>query len=186
MSEWYAGLETTLDHVWQTLSRATADRRSPARTPVLATTGADGVPDARVVVLRSARRSTGVLEVYTDNRTKKVKDLEINAFATFCVWLPKADLQIRIKSLAVISSGADVLSVWQSLSASARRVYGGVPAPGALLARPSEHGVQPDPAVLTVLSCQISEIETLHLGRDLHRRARFRREDDWEGAWCAP
>lgn len=186
MSEWFTALDTTFDHVWQLLSRAPVDRHSALRTPVLATTDSDGMPDARVVVLRSVSRSAGTLEVYTDKRTKKVKDLEFDARATFCVWVSKADLQIRIKSLAVIISGSDVLPLWQSLSEPARRVYGGVPAPGVLLAHPSEHGVQPDPAVLTVQRCTISEIETLHLGDDLHRRARFTRAEGWHGAWCAP
>lgn len=186
MSEWYTELQSTLDHVWQLLTRATADRRSPVRTPVLATTGPDGVPDARVVVLRAATRSTGTLDVYTDKRSKKVKDLESHPTATFCAWVPKADLQIRITSLALIRSGTDILPLWQSMSTPARRVYGGMPAPGVLLAHPSEFGVQPDPAALAVLRCEISRIETLHLGRDLHRRARFCREDAWQGSWHAP
>lgn len=186
MTDWYTGLDTTLDHVWRLLSRAPVDRRSPLRTPVMATVGAYGVPNARVVVLRAAARSAGILEVYTDKRSKKVNDLEISAFATFCVWVPKADLQIRIKTIANILSGSEVLPLWQSLSEPARRVYGGVPAPGVLLAHPSEFGARPDPAALALLRCVISEIETLHLGADLHRRARFSRNDDWQGSWCAP
>ncbi|MEE4346333.1 MAG: pyridoxamine 5'-phosphate oxidase family protein, partial [Paracoccaceae bacterium] len=163
-----------------------ADRRSPLRTPVLATVGADGVPDARIVVLRDVSPGAATLCVHTDLRTKKVKDLQTNPSATFCAWATKYDLQIRIKALATILSGPDVMSSWQSMSDPARRVYGGTPAPGVLLAHPSEVEGLPDPAAFAILRCDIREIETLHLGADLHRRARFRREDAWQGAWLAP
>lgn len=186
MSDWYTELDSTLDQVWQLLGRAIRDPKSPLRTPVMATVGADGTPDARVVVLRSATRSAGALEVYTDRRSKKVKDLESCPSVTICAWLPKADLQVRIKSLGTIASGSEVLPLWQSMSETARRVYGGVPAPGMLLAHPSAFGIRPDPADLAVLRFAISEIETLHLGREMHRRARFQRDDAWAGAWCAP
>ncbi|MEM1077988.1 MAG: hypothetical protein AAGI09_05620 [Pseudomonadota bacterium] len=72
------------------------------------------------------------------------------------------------------------------MSESARRVYGGVPSPGMLLAHPSAFGMRPDPAELALLRFDISEIETLHLGRALHRRARFARASDWVGDWLAP
>ncbi|WP_424966317.1 pyridoxamine 5'-phosphate oxidase family protein [Dinoroseobacter sp. S375] len=186
MSNWYTELDSTLDQVWQLLGRAVRDPKSPLRTPVMATVGADGHPDARVVVLRDAARSAGALEVHTDRRSKKVKDLESCPLVTFCAWLPKADLQVRIKTIATVASGPDVLSLWQSMSEAARRVYGGVPAPGMLLAHPSEFGIRPDPADLARLRCDITEIETLHLGRELHRRARFRRDEDWVGSWRAP
>jgi hypothetical protein len=183
---WMTGLDTTFDKVWQLLGRATADRRSPLRTPVMATVGADGCPDARVVVLRRAQNSAGILHVHTDIRTKKVSDLESNPGATFCAWVPKDDLQIRIKSVATVLSGPDVLPLWQSMPEPARRVYGGTPAPGVLLAHPSEFEGHPDPAALALVSCEIQVIETLHLGADMHRRARFCRQDAWQGAWLAP
>lgn len=183
---WHSSRASTLDHVWQLLGRAIADRRSPLRVPVMATVSAEGTPEARVVVLRRSVRSAGTLTVHTDNRTNKVRELEANSSTVFCAWMPKDDLQIRIKAIVEILSGTDALPSWDALPDSARRVYGGSPAPGVLLAHPSEHAMCPDPAAFTILECHIQEIETLHLGRDLHRRARFRRQDDWKGTWLVP
>lgn len=183
---WPASRAATLEQVWQLLRRAVADRRHPLRTPVMATVSADGTPEARIVVLRDYLNSARILTVHTDKRTNKVRDLEANSSAVFCAWMPKGDLQIRIRTIVNIVSGPDVIPLWETLPEPARRVYGGSPAPGVLLAHPSEHVLRPDPAAFTVLSCQIQEIETLHLGRDMHRRARFRREDDWKGAWLVP
>lgn len=46
MNEWWTTLPTTLDQVWQRLSRGVADRRAFASHPTLATTG-DAGPEAR-------------------------------------------------------------------------------------------------------------------------------------------
>ena len=45
------------------------------RTPVLATTGLDGVAQARTVVLREVRRTSEQLLIYTDARSPKVAEL---------------------------------------------------------------------------------------------------------------
>ena len=42
---------------WRHLTRGVADARAPARTPVLATVSSEGLPEARMVVLRAASRA---------------------------------------------------------------------------------------------------------------------------------
>ena len=61
-------LDDTLNDVWQRLGRGVADRKAPARHPVLATVGKNG-GEARMVVLRGADRATGCLEVHTDRKS---------------------------------------------------------------------------------------------------------------------
>jgi pyridoxine/pyridoxamine 5'-phosphate oxidase len=49
------GLDTSQDirqQIWKELGRASVDRHHAWRTPVLATVGCDGSPNARTVVLR--------------------------------------------------------------------------------------------------------------------------------------
>ena len=45
---------------------------------------------------------------------------------------------------------------------------------------------QPNPEEFAVLLCHIAEIETLYLGPDLHRRAKFGADNTWAGQWLAP
>lgn len=39
----------------------------------------------------------------------------------------------------------------------------------------------PDPTIFVVLELAVREIETLDLGRQMHRRALFKRTDNWQG-----
>ena len=43
-----------------------------------------------------------------------------------------------------------------------------------------------NPEEFAVLLCHIAEIETLYLGPDLHRRAKFGADNTWAGQWLAP
>lgn len=172
-------LEDTLNDVWQRLGRGVADRRAPARHPVLATCGADGA-EARVVVLRGADRADATLEVHTDTASAKVAELREHPNATLLIWDQKARLQIRVR-VAVAIAEADPI-VWARVPDTARGVYGGMPQPGTPINAPEDHQPNPEPARFAVLTCKIREIETLHLSNP-HRRARFR---DDAAQWIAP
>ena len=50
----YDNLEASLAEAWARLARGVKDRRSAFHTPVLASVGADGVPQVRTLVLRAA------------------------------------------------------------------------------------------------------------------------------------
>ncbi|MEM9098276.1 MAG: pyridoxamine 5'-phosphate oxidase, partial [Pseudomonadota bacterium] len=60
------------------------------------------------------------------------------------------------------------------------------PEPGQPIDQPEEFSANPDPNRFAILTCQIAEIETLHLGQDRHRRAAFSATDGWAGQWLAP
>ncbi|MEL7460882.1 MAG: pyridoxamine 5'-phosphate oxidase family protein [Pseudomonadota bacterium] len=172
-------LEDTLNDVWQRLGRGVADRRAPARHPVLATAGPDG-GEARMVVLRGADRASGCLEIHTDAASAKVAELRANPKATVLIWDPKARLQIRLRVDVTITVGDG--PAWARVPDTARGVYGGSPPPGAPIDTPGDHAANPTPARFAVLTCTIREIETLTLD-DPHRRARFR---DNTAGWIAP
>ena len=89
-------LHAFLDEGWRHITRGVADSRSPARYPTFATVSPDGTPEARTLALRGASRSHSVLELHTDSATYKVVALQNNPKAAFHVWVPRANLQIRI------------------------------------------------------------------------------------------
>lgn len=172
-------LEETLNDVWQRLGRGVADRKAPARHPVLATVGETG-GEARMVVLRGADRATSCLEVHTDAASTKVKELRANPNASLLIWDQKARLQIRLRVTISIAEGdADI---WARVPDTARGVYGGTPPPGASIDSPHDHAQNPTPARFAVLTGHIREIETLTLDTP-HRRARF---CDGSAQWIAP
>lgn len=180
MSE-FDTLAGTLEAVWNRLQQGVADRTSVARHPVLATVGAGG--EARIVVLRGADRGAGVLRVHTDLRSGKVAELRAEPRATLLVWDAAAQFQIRLRVRVAVISGGEALADWALVPDRARGVYGADPSPGVPIPQPGAATPGPNAQAFAVLACHIRQIETLHLGRDVHRRALFEGECS---TWLAP
>jgi pyridoxamine 5'-phosphate oxidase len=185
MNEWWLSLPTLLDQVWLRLGRGVVDRKADARHLVFATTGAAG-PEARIVVLRRADRAAATIAVYTDLRSAKISELTQAPRASLLVWEQKARLQMRLDVDVEIKSGENAAEHWQRVPLAARNVYGSQPSPGTPMDHPEQWIAQANPDAFAVLVCHITEIETLYLGPDLHRRARFNVDAAWAGQWLAP
>ena len=195
--------------IYKELVRATHDRHHAWRTPVLATSATDGIPNARTVVLRKVNpaqnmgvsNSTpnnpgGTLEIYTDRRSPKVTELQQQPEACLVFWSARLSWQLRVKvSVSIQTEGPYVESLWQTVKQTrAAGDYLGLLAPGQRLDADSEH-VEPSSASMesdvhfAVLSAQINEIDWLELGRGQHRRARMGSLGDntgWEWEWLQP
>src|SRR6056297_715128 len=171
MTDLFASLDSTLDQVWQRLGRGVADRRAPARHPVL----------ARCAVGMDRERSgLPVGGAQDDDASGKVAQLRETSGATLLVWDEKAKLQIRLRaSVDIIAGDTDAFA---RLPDAAQMNYGGTPAPGTPISEPRAHDPAPEARRFTVLLAHVREIETLHLGTP-HRRARFR---DGAATWLAP
>ena len=83
---WACDLSQLFGEVWTRLTRGVHDRHAPARHPTLATVTPKGRPQARTVVLRAAYKAAGTLDIYTDLRPAKVRDLRVTPFAALEVW----------------------------------------------------------------------------------------------------
>jgi hypothetical protein len=178
-------LQALLDEAWRHLTRGVADSRSPARCPTFATVAPDGTPEARTVALRGASRSQSVLEVHTDIATSKVAALQHNPKAAFHVWVPRADLQIRITATVEIQTGSDAKQKWDRVPEGSRVSYGTRPTPGTAILDAFAYEKPSDSERFAVLRCNLLEIDLVHLGAR-HRRAEFIRENEWAGTWLAP
>ena len=174
-----AGLWT---QAWQELARGVADRKHPARTPTLATLGADG-PEARSVVLRRADPESAILEIHTDTASAKVAEIARDPRVALHVWIPKQNLQLRLSAHAtLIHNDADR---WANIPETAQIVYGGTPEPGQVIDRPDDHTPGATPDRFTAIDCRLTRADILHLGTPRHLRATFT-GPDWSGAWVAP
>lgn len=182
---WAADLATLHAQVWLRLVRGVADRHAPARHPTLATVAPDGLPEARTVVLRAADAGAGTLDIHTDLRSAKVAALRHRPVAALHVWDASAHLQTRISVVVDILAGDAVATLWARVPQSSQAAYGTDPAPGTPIADALAYDKSPDPAAFAVLRCRVQAIDAVHLGPQ-HRRARFERNDGWQGRWLAP
>ncbi|WP_439546258.1 pyridoxamine 5'-phosphate oxidase family protein [Sandarakinorhabdus sp.] len=192
-------LPTILADAWRLLVRGGADRRSPLHTPAVASVDADGLPQARVMVLRKADAATATLRFHTDARSPKVAELDGRPVSVLAYHAGE-NIQLRIAGTARIGrDDAEVDGIWNQSTTFARRCYMAEQAPGTPLPGPASglpewiEGQQPTidqiaPARpnFAVLWVQVTAIDWLHLANSGHRRAVFRRADGWRGMWVAP
>jgi pyridoxamine 5'-phosphate oxidase len=192
-------LPDILDHAWSLLVRGGADRKSPVHTPVVCSVDEEGLPHARVMVLRKANRADGTLRFHTDARSPKVAQLDGRAVVVLAYHAAE-QVQLRISGSAkVLTEGEAVDGIWNQSTLFARRCYLAENAPGTPLPGPSSglpawiEGQQPTAeqigparANFATLWISVTSIDWLHLANSGHRRALFRAQDGWAGAWVAP
>lgn len=176
--------------IWTELQRATHDRHHEWRTPVLATVSADGLPQARTVVLRHAHAGAGTLQIFTDSRSPKVRALAAQPGLVLAFWSKRLSWQLRVQATASVQvSGPEVDAVWARVSQSAAAGdYLSAHAPGDVLrhASPDEPAATPTGACvhhLAIITAQVQSIDWLELGRGGHRRAELQGEQ-W--TWRVP
>lgn len=192
-------LPDILAHAWSLLVRGGADRKSPVHTPVVASVDADGLPQARVMVLRKANPADGTLRFHTDARSPKVAQLDGKPVAVLA-YHAQEQVQLRITGQARIGrSVGEVDAIWDQSTLFARRCYLAEPPPGTPLPgpasglpawiegrQPTAEQIVPARANFAVLWVGVTAIDWLHLANSGHRRAVFRAADGWTGDWVAP
>lgn len=187
--------------LWARLARAVRDRRSPWHTPAVATVAADGVPKARVMVLRAVDQVRGCFRLHTDRRAGKVAELAATPRAALLFYDAGARLQLRVEGRARIETeGAEVDSAWAASRPFSRRCYTAPQAPGTESPGPAS-GLPPhletrEPTLaeseagrgnFAILLLEAERLEFLHLAFTGHRRGVFLRDETgWEGRWLIP
>jgi pyridoxamine 5'-phosphate oxidase len=174
--------------LWQELASAcnTRHRRQhPWRSAVLATTGADGWPNARTVVLRECDVAQRRLTVFTDSRAAKVHELQAAPQGMLVLWSAALGWQLRLRvQLQASASGEAVETRWQRLKLSpAAQDYLSPLPPGAVVT--SEPGPAADSTAhhFAVVQAQVISMDWLALQPQGHRRARF---DEQVARWLVP
>ncbi len=183
------GLHATQDirqQIWKELGRASVDRHHAWRTPVLATVGCDGSPNARTVVLRNADANQQTLRVYTDARSVKVSELAKAPTAVFAFWSARLNWQLRVRvAISVTTDGPELQALWQRVQQSkAAADYMAPAAPGT--ERPDAHSSSDAASGVhhfALLNARVLDMDWLELGQGGHRRARLS-ADTWQ--WLTP
>lgn len=184
MNDDFITLQGVLDAVWSRLEAGPHDPDAPARHSVLATAGLEGGAEVRILVLRGANRESGTLQFNTHAASAKISELQEEPRASLLIWDPKARFQVRLACVVTIENGTN--AGWSAMRADELKLYGRDPLPGHMMADPELAQPTPDPGLFKRLSARIEQIDALHLGRDLHRRAVYTRQNGFTGGWIAP
>jgi pyridoxamine 5'-phosphate oxidase len=176
--------EAVHDRIWQELTRCTVDRHHEWRTPVLATIGLDGTPQARAIVLRQALKVTQSLTFFTDKRTPKVAELSAQPVGMLTFWSKRLGWQCRVAlSFQVHMDGPEVDAAWARISQSAAaKDYLALVAPGSPIVGndcDENNAANNMSHNLALLTGRISSIDWLELGQSAHRRIKFV-PDGWQ------
>jgi hypothetical protein len=117
--------------IWQQLQQAVGDREHEWRTPVLAGIDADGLPQARTVVLRRADPIASTLQVYTDSRSPKVDELLGQPDAVLVFWSRRLSWQLRARVTVQVLTEGDLVEAAYTLGVGDRGLIRRVLIPGA-------------------------------------------------------
>ena len=191
LTQWQNSRMNDISDTWQTLVRASVDRKHPWRVVGFCTQAADG-PDARNVILRKVFPSSRQLVFFTDVRSQKMQQLAGCSRIMLLFWNPQHNLQLRLSGVA--SSETDetlVDAYWETVPEYARHDYGSVEAPGAVLSDSQAGNWHLATArnQFTVLNVHADAMDVLRLGRDGHDRKRFEwndRQTQWTMATLMP
>ncbi len=184
-------LDEVLADAFRRLARGVADRRSPFRSPALATIGPDGRPQVRTVVLRGFNAAARSVTVHSDLRAAKIGALRANPSAALHVWDDGAQVQVRIDGTATVSANDDLARAeWARLHEGSRAAYTLQPVPATPIEDPADISHVDATAAFAqfaVLQIRLDRLEWLHLAHEGHRRASF----TWHGdaldrEWLVP
>ncbi|MEM6767815.1 MAG: pyridoxamine 5'-phosphate oxidase family protein [Bacteroidota bacterium] len=198
MYEIWNDLSKAHQQLWGLLERATADPKSPFRTIILASTGADDV-FSRIVILRKVQKQGAIMICHTDTRSEKIEQIKASPKVALLCWDPRKQLQVRIQAEAEVHYQDELANQeWLRLGERSRKNYSSQLEPGRFVDSFQEgidayrlvHGTEVDSrmwkAHFAVIMLRLTSIEWLWLDRTGHRRALYTRESNWEGRWMVP
>lgn len=163
--------------IWRLLARGAADAKHPFKLFSIATVNADGLPDARTVVLRNCDISAKELCFHTDIRSGKIAHIKKQPEVCLLFWHPKQSLQLRIFGEAHIHHlDEKTRQKIASLPPQQMALYGYGAKPGSIMEQVSQHAFDENLVVQNFAWVRVSihTLDALHLGRNgVHTRVQF-------------
>ncbi len=147
-----------------------------------ATIGLDNSPRVRTVVFRGWNKEYEI-EILTDNRSKKFKEIEMNNNVEICWLFPNSKCQFRFRGISKIDKDNEALTHWENLSPNTKSLWAW-PRPGDPYEKdsffPSE--ITEGTAILNnfiLIEIVVNQVEQLVLQKPVHIRRRWLRNNDW-------
>ena len=148
----------------------------------LSTIGLDDCPRVRTVVFRGWSKNYE-MEILTDQRSSKFRELENNNNVEICWLFPKAKTQFRFRGIAKIEMGEGAVDYWRNLSPHSRSLWAW-PLPGETHNMNSSYPLEikdgiSKPKNFILLKIEILEVDQLLLQKPIHLRKRWLKSRDW-------
>jgi len=168
---------------WEELTRATQEREHGWRLMTLATVES-GRAEARSITLREAYPAANRLVFFTDDRSRKLQQIQTHPQGTLLAWCPRLSWQIRLRVQLTREMDQHLaMSRWARLRLSpSAQDYLSSLAPGEPLSEiaSEERGSREH---FAMVNAQVESMDWLELHPDGHRRALF---DAAGGRWVQP
>ena len=145
----------------------------------IATTSKDNLPRLRTVVFRGWSEAHTML-IYTDRRSEKINDININNNVELLWLFPKSKSQYRLKGEAYEIK--ENIRFWNNLSENSKTTWFW-PNPGEKLSQRSAYDPPSKlgrPETFTVLEVKMNYVELLKLERPIHKRCSWSKDNAWK------
>lgn len=148
----------------------------------LATIGVDSNPRVRTVVFRGWSQSYE-MEIYTDKRSQKYFELDLNNNVEICWLFSRSKCQFRLRGTSTLELGKDNKRHWDQLSHSSKSLWS--------WPRPGDHFIVDKKKDLSdlnmdavsdnfaLLKIAITQVDQLLIQKPIHMRRRWIRKNDW-------
>ncbi|MDA0670744.1 MAG: pyridoxamine 5'-phosphate oxidase family protein [Proteobacteria bacterium] len=177
-------LSDFINQALKNIQRATVDRKSKFRFPVLASTNAHSVSQ-RIVVARKFNEDQKSLIIFTDEKSQKFAELKINANCSLLFWDAGKKMQVSVVGLAQILSRDDALQYWQNLSDIQKKDYQINPAPKSTIEAHNLYEFDSSMNRFAVIEILFQNLDILVLSNNGHQRANYNIKS-LEQSWVTP
>ena len=148
----------------------------------LATIGIDKSPRVRTVVFRGWSKNYE-MEIYTDKRSQKYHELDLNNEVEICWVFSKAKCQFRFRGTSLFYLDKDHLRHWQKLSNKSKSMWMW-PCPGEPFKfdQTNKFSVNTNEDIsnnFAVLKIDITYVDQLLLHKPIHTRRNWIRKKNW-------
>ena len=148
----------------------------------LATLGIDNYPRVRSVVFRGWSDSYE-MKIFTDIRSQKYREIEVNNSVEICWLFTKSKCQFRFRGNSTMTIGKDSLDDWNSLSDKAKELWGWPP-PGEIKNNHNKTNEKKFQNInnidnFVLLKINIFHVDQLILHNKPHIRKRWIKKNDW-------
>jgi len=177
-------IDQIFDDCKKQLKAALKYKKHAFRFFTLATRNLNGDSNLRTVVLRDFDAEQLQFTIFTDARSKKVKELKENSNAQFLFYDSKRMIQL-IFSVKMIEIDYDD-SIYNSLPDASKKDYSSVQTPGSKIKGPDQVSYDDSKKHFIKINFKSLRLEYLRLKRPNHIRAIFNLNDSWEGQFLVP
>ena len=182
-------LKGIYEEIWEYLEIGVTDRNSGFHTFSLATINGD-IPDNRTVVLRGCSKEDMKISFNTNNFSKKIEHILENNKVSALFYDKEKKIQIRIMGIASINNGNEYCKKkWDKMSSQSKECYYQNIKPGDVIDDPDDVKTENNNQMsnsFSIIDINIIKIDWLCLSASGHTRARFVKENKYNGEWVAP